>query len=92
MAYVRREILATSILASPLIKFANFISRVYTDYADEIYKPLYANSRLCPSAATAAKFFLLALSASLSRSVFTLAQSIAQPNLKDKFHSRRLKF
>nr|WP_314118843.1 hypothetical protein [uncultured Campylobacter sp.] len=34
------------------------------------------------------KFYLLALSASLSRSVFTLAQSIAQPNLKDKFHSQ----
>ena len=39
MVYVRREILATMPLTSLFIKFANFISRAYADYADEVYKP-----------------------------------------------------
>ena len=47
MAYVRREILATLLSASLLIKFANFISRACADYyADEVYKSACAMQTL----------------------------------------------
>ena len=80
MAYVRRESLATSIPASPLIKFANFISRACADYADEAYKSacdMQTLGFILPPSQRL-KFYLLTLRTPSSRPVFTLAQSIAQ--------------
>ena len=65
--------------------------RTYADYADEIYKSacnMQTLGFILPPSRRF-KFYILALFVLPSQPVFTLEQSNAELNLKDKFHSRR---